>query len=204
MLTDDASHDAYNVQTSALESQKASEHQASQLMNHVLQKQAEEHSRSAAAMHAAARSQLTKQSFSVDDSHAHVEEISLSMTSFNRAFSSIDQYDFSSCWGNDAVGQGHCRPQIDSPQVLCFCFFGNVSKIILIIAGLVQQGWSGMDVDKSQTSKARRWYCHSGSQQQLQLQSGVIGVQFCLILAIQPTFATVRHSCQNLYQPQWY
>jgi hypothetical protein len=31
---------------------------------------------------------------------------------------SISQYAFSSCWGGDAVGHGHCRPQIDSPQVM--------------------------------------------------------------------------------------
>ena len=30
---------------------------------------------------------------------------------------SITQYAFSSCWAGDATGTGHCRPQIDSPQV---------------------------------------------------------------------------------------
>ena len=34
-----------------------------------------------------------------------------------RANPSINQYTFSSCHGGDAPGSGHCRPQIDSPQV---------------------------------------------------------------------------------------
>jgi len=31
---------------------------------------------------------------------------------------SISQYAFSSCWGGESVGHGHCRPQIDSPQAM--------------------------------------------------------------------------------------
>ena len=31
---------------------------------------------------------------------------------------SLSQYAFSSCHNGDAVGHGHCRPQIDSPQVM--------------------------------------------------------------------------------------
>ncbi len=39
---------------------------------------------------------------------------------YMRANPSINQYAFSSCWSGDAPGSGHCRPQIDSPQVsLC-------------------------------------------------------------------------------------
>jgi len=36
-----------------------------------------------------------------------------------RANPDISQYSFSSCWGGDAPGYGHCRPQIESPQVSC-------------------------------------------------------------------------------------
>jgi len=45
---------------------------------------------------------------------------------FLRFNPSITQYAFSSCHGGDAPNSGHCRPQIDSPQVpfvnvTCFC-----------------------------------------------------------------------------------
>ena len=36
---------------------------------------------------------------------------------YMRANPSINQYTFSSCHAGDAPGNGHCRPQIDSPQV---------------------------------------------------------------------------------------
>ena len=34
-----------------------------------------------------------------------------------RANAALNQYSFSSCHAGDAPGTGHCRPQIDGPQV---------------------------------------------------------------------------------------
>jgi hypothetical protein len=52
---------------------------------------------------------------------ADQSSLQLDMPNLLRANPSINQYSFSSCHGGDAPGQGHCRPQIDSPQVR-FCF----------------------------------------------------------------------------------
>ena len=41
----------------------------------------------------------------------------MDMPPYMRANPSINQYAFSSCHAGDAPGNGHCRPQIDSPQV---------------------------------------------------------------------------------------
>ena len=43
--------------------------------------------------------------------------LALDQPKFLRANPSINQYAFSSCHAGDAPGSGHCRPQIDSPQV---------------------------------------------------------------------------------------
>ena len=52
---------------------------------------------------------------------ADQSSLELDMPKFLRANADLSQYSFSSCWNGDAVGSGHCRPQIDSPQVR-FCF----------------------------------------------------------------------------------
>ena len=57
-----------------------------------------------------------------------------------RANPLISQYIFSSCWGGDAPNSGHCRPQIDSPQV------GGFDSTRALFGGLiVSQGWSSKD-----------------------------------------------------------
>ena len=51
---------------------------------------------------------------------ADQNSLALEMPTYMRANPSINHYAFSSCWSGDAPGSGHCRPQIDSPQVsLC-------------------------------------------------------------------------------------
>ena len=42
----------------------------------------------------------------------------MDMPQYFRANPLIDRYAFSSCWNGDAPNSGHCRPQIDSPQVV--------------------------------------------------------------------------------------
>ena len=52
---------------------------------------------------------------------ADQSSLQLDMPQFLRANADISQYSFSSCHNGDAPGNGHCRPQIDSPQVrICF------------------------------------------------------------------------------------
>ena len=48
---------------------------------------------------------------------ADQSSLALVMPTYMRANPSINPYAFSSCHGGDAPGNGHCRPQIDSPQV---------------------------------------------------------------------------------------
>ncbi len=48
---------------------------------------------------------------------ADQNSLALEMPTYMRANPSINHYAFSSCHGGDAPGNGHCRPQIDSPQV---------------------------------------------------------------------------------------
>ena len=48
---------------------------------------------------------------------ADQSSLALDQPKFLRANPSINQYAFSSCHAGDAPGNGHCRPQIDSPQV---------------------------------------------------------------------------------------
>ena len=52
---------------------------------------------------------------------ADQSSLQLDMPKFLRANPDISQYSFSSCHAGDKPGSGHCRPQIDSPQV-SFCF----------------------------------------------------------------------------------
>ena len=48
---------------------------------------------------------------------ADQSSLALDQPKLLRANPSLNQYTFSSCHGGDAPGNGHCRPQIDSPQV---------------------------------------------------------------------------------------
>ena len=48
---------------------------------------------------------------------ADQSSLDMDLPPYMRASPSINQYTFSSCHGGDAPGNGHCRPQIDSPQV---------------------------------------------------------------------------------------
>ena len=51
---------------------------------------------------------------------ADQSSLDMVMPTYMRANAALNQYTFSSCHGGDAPGNGHCRPQIDSPQVsLC-------------------------------------------------------------------------------------
>jgi len=132
LLTDD-SNAVCDLQASVLDAQRASEHQASKAMaaillhqnNHatsksmtkILLEQKQNEQKSSKAMAKALLQQSTEKSVV-----ASTNDVSLSVgNGYARANAELSQYSFSSCWNGDAVGHGHCRPQIDSPQVR-FCF----------------------------------------------------------------------------------
>jgi hypothetical protein len=111
LLTDNT-NEMSDLQASVLVTQQASEKQASDVMANILLKQTAHESDAASAMRAAALAQ-----------NNHVSptgstDLSLSVGSnYVRANAALSQYTFSSCHGGDSPGNGHCRPQIDSPQV---------------------------------------------------------------------------------------
>ena len=111
LLTDDT-NEISDLQASVLVAQKASEKQTSEAMANILLQQTAQESHAASAMQAAALAQ---------DNHVSptgTTDLSLSVgNGFQRANAALSQYAFSSCWNGDASGSGHCRPQIDSPQV---------------------------------------------------------------------------------------
>jgi len=112
LLTDDT-NEISDLQASVLVAQQASEKQTSEAMANILLQQTAQESDAASAMQAAALAQdhLVSPTTGTTD-------LSLSVgNNFVRANAALNQYTFSSCHGGDAPGNGHCRPQIDSPQV---------------------------------------------------------------------------------------
>ena len=111
LLTDNTNKMS-DLQASVLVTQQASEKQASEAMANILLQQTAQESDAASAMQAAAIAQ---------DNHVSptgTTDLSLSVgNDFVRANAALNQYAFSSCHAGDAPGNGHCRPQIDSPQV---------------------------------------------------------------------------------------
>ena len=111
LLTDDT-NEISDLQASVRVAQQASEKQTSEAMANILLQQTAQESDAASAMQAAAIAQ---------DNHVSptgTTDLSLSVgNDFVRANAALSQYTFSSCHGGDAPGNGHCRPQIDSPQV---------------------------------------------------------------------------------------
>ena len=111
LLTDNTNKMS-DLQASVLVTQQASEKQASEAMANILLQQTAHESDAASAMQAEALAQ-----------NNHVSptgstDLSLSVgNNYVRANAALSQYTFSSCHGGDAPGNGHCRPQIDSPQV---------------------------------------------------------------------------------------
>ena len=111
LLTDDT-NEISDLQASVRVAQQASEKQTSEAMANILLQQTAQESDAASAMQAAAIAQ---------DNHVSptgTTDLSLSVgNDFVRANAALNQYAFSSCHAGDAPGNGHCRPQIDSPQV---------------------------------------------------------------------------------------
>jgi hypothetical protein len=130
LLTDD-SNAVSDLQASVLDAQRASEHQASKAMAAIVLHQNEHPmSKSMAKVLLQQNEQKSSKAMAKVLLHqspekslfAPTNDVSLSVgNGYVRANADLSQYSFSSCHGGDAPGQGHCRPQIDSPQVR-FCF----------------------------------------------------------------------------------
>ena len=116
LLTDD-SNDISDLQASVLDAQQASEHQASKAMASIFLHQ-NEHPMSQVM----SKVLLQQNEQKLSKAMAATNDLSLSVgNGYTRANADISQYSFSSCHAGDKPGSGHCRPQIDSPQV-SFCF----------------------------------------------------------------------------------
>ena len=112
LLTDDT-NEISDLQASVRVAQQASEKQTSEAMANILLQQTAQESDAASAMQAAALPQDNLVSPTTGTT-----DLSLSVgNGFQRANAALNQYAFSSCHAGDAPGNGHCRPQIDSPQV---------------------------------------------------------------------------------------
>ena len=117
LLTDNTNDISnHNLKASELEAGQALAKKTSKMMANIRLQQAAQESNAASAMQAAALAQKISQDNLV--SPASTTDLSLSVGSdYVRANAAINQYSFSSCHAGDAPGNGHCRPQIDSPQV---------------------------------------------------------------------------------------